>query len=1017
MDSLQKTPSSRSSQGLSKDPQKTAINSSPSSPKKDLQNSAISCLGKPQSGQALGGRNTKAQKTENHIWLRPEFYNRSGLALKFEDDYDKACELANHLSLTPDPIPHCPFPYKLNKTSQNFQNLSVLSSMPDALAKHFGIVLEKITPCKEMPINEVLVNLENLSKKYFEQSNQHEAEFQKIVTQALLDIEHFRDIYKDYITQSDSLKALYKELSKLEELQVNDQNDPDISKTYEDLKKTSEKQEVEKKRVKGNLRKSIQGIEQTQKEIIDAYLNGIKSKILGSYLQGRKTYIQMQSDLAQQLHCQAPLDYSPHELRALFQEYLNKLEVDTELTIDPVSIIKSFADFFTYPIVSKDDYPNDKETLVIIEKLEALTEYFKQLNNAELMDAYTSIYKHYLNRYFDLKHAGELDYLSGVDKDPSRLQMVLKDQFKVFWESIYNPRLIATDIPFYKADFQLALPTTLNNISCISNNEGYNIKINASTFKQKTQADLQKGNPLHLKQGTAATPIGYNIYLPQHPKGLYIRVYGGYGTLDILKQGAYNANFTKKIEAILLNNDFAVANLNLPDLLELNDHQRDMPKELYLKIQACIHEFYTTLTQNPESLHKSLVCLKNLPLFLGGGSFGASLILNHAKLYPHTFKGYIPSRGALDSAYQDFVRGYEDSPSEVNSIFPSLKTAEAIQEPALIFHNFNDANVNLQNSLNWVKAAHKKNKNVQLCILHNGSTRGPFSHRSSRYSGHADPIMQSSFETYAQQFLSFLSDPSAGETRGLSKDINKWRIHEYGIYGKKYNNYLSPYTNSWVGTIEDYFLSEAYRLYKNARPPLNLDGHSPSFRNPASLITDPQKKDAIWAEYYFPLYKASCIASVFPFRDIRGLQFIEGFYQKIPKIREALLEDILPMMSQYFNTHIQPSESDRTDLLKYLEVFLTNQITHNFEDHPNLAFPFLKTAFYLYPEFIEETVSPNILSDVEAQSPELKNRFLKLIQKSKRLGATVITKNILQLHKTKGLAHAIQRAPSSKQDI
>lgn len=652
--------------------------------------------------------------------------------------------------------------------------------------------------------------------------------------------------------------------------------------------------------------------------------------------------------------------------------------------------------------------PEPLETLSLLEDIERQGPLLETLPGIKPL--YTRIYQYYSNAYFDHKQAGNLPFLSGTDADSTRLQAVLKEQFKAFILNVYHPKHIVSDIPFYRADFNLVAPQVPPNTICIHNTEGY-FNITDEALSKELSSKPILGKALYLEGDSSASPIGYNIYLPENPKAILVRVYGGFGTGDICKAKAYEFNFIKNFEKVLLHQGIAVANLSLPDLLELNEHQSMMSKDLYLKIQSCIHTFYSTLHESPEKLDTKLLALKNLPIFLGGNSFGAALSLNHSKLYPNTFTGYVSSCGVLDPG--SHRRALD--PSQIDYHFPTLETASTVQEPVLVFQNFNDRNVRAQNALNWAKKAYQHNTAFQLCILHNGGTDGPPTHQASIYSGHAIPTSEKSFEAYTQHLAAFLLDPKK-QTTGITEDINRWRSHEYGSYFQKYNNYKDPETQEWKGKLDKHFLSEAYRIYKNSRPALNLEGHPAPEKNLANLITDPKYQEASWSECYFPLYKASYLADQFDFRMLSDLQNLDNIDTKIDTISESLFQTLLPAMSQYFTANISPSEEDKKACLGYLKQTLMRCISSpmqiNYQLTP-LIHSFLKTFFHLYPEDAENIVMPSKIQEAQAQSEPLKKKLLKQIHKSRLLGAKVIIKTVSHLYANKRLKKLVKGYRSS----
>lgn len=447
------------------------------------------------------------------------------------------------------------------------------------------------------------------------------------------------------------------------------------------------------------------------------------------------------------------------------------------------------------------------------------------------------------------------------------------DYYKLFNQQIYqyvvieknkeNAKLYNKEIDYYK-------------FKCICNNNKYNEDIILGpTYKSfldyiRDNPDYpynrEKGNDLYL-DNQHTTPIGYNIHLPSgHPKAVMVQVYGGHQKKDKEKK-VYTPYDINEFDYYLLNKGIVVVKLNLPDLLELDVYQGQMPEELFIKIQNCINIFYQKLTHKPEDLHKDLNQLKGLKTYLYGASFGGLVSIRHSELFPNNFDGYISHDGAIstkmmhkaevgdardedqianlkrvNSSLQKFldevVKNNElfEEKSMLSIMLSTLEIQKAnnrrielletqiastafndhldpadedeitkISKPICILQNQDDNNVHAKVAIDFYIKMKKANK-AELVKMFMTKTSNPATLNNPLNKGHFIPQTENEFITYCENILSFmLESPELTEVNQLEA----YRLN------KQTNKYYRK------ATLQNEFIAEAINKFEKSFLPYN----------------------------------------------------------------------------------------------------------------------------------------------------------------------------------------------------
>lgn len=339
----------------------------------------------------------------------------------------------------------------------------------------------------------------------------------------------------------------------------------------------------------------------------------------------------------------------------------------------------------------------------------------------------------------------------------------------------------------------------------VYNNEGY--------FDQEPKASALtkfiKGAALSFEKEGSSVPIGYNVFLPndnQLPSQVMVVIYGG-KRKSLQGENIFQPDtYPDKLERYLLNRGTAIITLNLPDLLKLETEQALMPEQLYNEIHACINHCFHTLS-HPEHLHPLLEILKDKPIFLFGKSFGGTMAIRHAQMYPNTFAGYISHDGDLHAKISSQSDRIKRAP-----LSPWLDASDAdaiakIQDPILLMQNRDDHNVNAKITLSFYKKLSEMQKTelARICITPSGS---PMRSKGLKLlKGHFYPEKFSQFKRYGKTVELFL-------TKGPSSldSISLWR-------GFSENHLAMRFYP--LASMQQRLMGDAMERYRQNKEPLN----------------------------------------------------------------------------------------------------------------------------------------------------------------------------------------------------
>lgn len=525
--------------------------------------------------------------------------------------------------------------------------------------------------------------------------------------------------------------------------------------------------------------------------------------------------------------------------------------------------------------------------------------------------------------------------------------------------------LSAETIPTYGWD---------RDFNVIFNQTGYDEGLNLPVGE-----NYKEGAPLSLNSDT---PIGYNIYFPKGEiKAILVQVYGGFEAKDIKKE-RYNPGDLTYLDSILLSNGIAVITLNLVDLLKLKVFQGKMPESLHDALHASINYFAEQIRQTPTSLASStdptqiplLASLKGKPIYLYGASFGGRTSIRQAELHSDSFDGYMSHDGALSNKMEVLSDLLQREPLQEYLNPNQDDEIKKITKPILILHNFDDNNVNIKQSIDFVKKAKKVLKDsVQIQVLFTG--RGsPSPGDASHNKGHFTPTNKKEFEQYVTTILKFMT-----ENGSKLSAVSDWQTHSYNIYANK--NYRSA-------TLKQQFISEAFRIFRSALKPKPRDELKDEDKfSPASIqFGSPEEQDKAWEEYYKPLYIAMSYVTELqsdPDKyniEIRRLKQNDELSDKV--IDRALTKQ-LPLFFDYLNDDriLVPSSVD-------VSTFLTPQLREAYRkvllesNDMKLSLLLLSNLYVANPE-LSSKLNRQLSEDEQKALNEAKRSFLKVLKNEK----------------------------------
>ncbi|MCE3044218.1 S9 family peptidase [Legionella sp. 16cNR16C] len=502
----------------------------------------------------------------------------------------------------------------------------------------------------------------------------------------------------------------------------------------------------------------------------------------------------------------------------------------------------------------------------------------------------------------------------------------------------------------------------------IYNNDGYDLNNELKNLSLYPDISCRKGSALKFND----TPIGYNIRFPHgndETKKILVVIYGGHQTNNkqefaYTPMGSKLSPSNKALNKALLEKNVVTIMLNLPDLLELEVFQGQMPEELFRKIQACVNYFYTVIKDKPESIDTRLSALRDKPLFLTGASFGGLMTMRHAELYPKTFDGYISRSGILSGQKEDEVdflsRGELSAylnPAEDNEI-------EKITEPVLLLHNMDDNNVVVSVTLDFYKKFRQKNT-AELATLVTTPIGSAAVLNSHINKGHAMPSNPKHFERLVHSMTKFM-EQGASQVPGLS------RLREY-LGKKKANTFVK---NS---TITRKFLGEALELNKRCKH---------------RFIDVPKYWELDYKQLYARLYYSASLSRYKSLLQTEMLRLQD-------KMTDEHISKLLALQSEIFFEYINEisSENLMPDSLSDREEFAKNPaVIEAFKEiFSQLDQAKASTVFYIL--FNLYKANPDLLTPVIQQLDKdpifcddlekAKEKFIHTLEKKKSLTFTI----------------------------
>lgn len=501
------------------------------------------------------------------------------------------------------------------------------------------------------------------------------------------------------------------------------------------------------------------------------------------------------------------------------------------------------------------------------------------------------------------------------------------------------------------------------------------------------------GEPLTGEIGKA--PIGYNILIPDGPiKGIVVVVYGGVQE-EMRKEKAFRPAQSEFLN-VFNNAGFACITLNLPDLLNLKVHQLEMPYKLFNLIQACIHDFWEVITNNPAQLSsqpevkEKLERLKGVPAWLFGKSFGGLMAVRHAEKYPNTFKGYIASDAVLSTsmlalselhASEDKAYSLEEAKKLGKPHLSPDLYIKTLKDPLLLLHNMDDNNVNSKVTFYFYDKARNANKDVSLYITREGSPIPKMGDIIATWDkGHSIPVGKA-FDDYMRAILMFMR-PQEEKEDGLSKIISDWRFHRFNPQAN---------INYRMANFDDRCLGELFETYRKTKGKFT---------------------DEAWDSTYEPIVKALYHAD-FLYALPKDSEVHEEEYQRLANLgddpwKNAVsrhLRHFLRFMEEYLDVPLLDVSETGEDIKDTLVAGLINAFKKKFNEalrDPNmLGASFYLNQFYLAnPDQVDTTLyTQKQKGELEEALPRIKEEFNKMIKEYRQKTGRVLRESFIKAAK------------------
>ena len=263
-----------------------------------------------------------------------------------------------------------------------------------------------------------------------------------------------------------------------------------------------------------------------------------------------------------------------------------------------------------------------------------------------------------------------------------------------------------------------------------------------------TEKNIKAGNPLWLKN----QPVGYNIYLPNSNKieGIIVKVYGGGGTSAPEKFIYEPTSNLYGIYSILSERDYAIIELNLPDLLINKLPQWQMEASTLDIIQESIQLFLQKIISEPQQLHEELGLLKNVPAFLMGGSFGGTMVLEQACRYPNSgWAGFISHCGGL------IYQGSHFETPNLKGSFEPIEKLEHLNDRFFVGQRMRDNRVIPSRAFAFLKHAKNSGKSHFIESYFSFSL-SDIEKEDPTLSGHGFPKDNGDLQLYADAIVHFM---------------------------------------------------------------------------------------------------------------------------------------------------------------------------------------------------------------------------------------------------------------------
>lgn len=442
----------------------------------------------------------------------------------------------------------------------------------------------------------------------------------------------------------------------------------------------------------------------------------------------------------------------------------------------------------------------------------------------------------FIKNNLGLMPSGVLEITS--DKDNEIIRMLAKKNPTLIKEVV-----ITRDIPLspYRKkkneDFNKINDKKLEDLGMIIyNNDGYESLPNYIPPKTTDVAisDIKKGkelftsfkivSPKHplLEQDEdiieGFDPVGYFMLLPkkiEKTRAIIVSAYGGLTKKESpLNIADFRYSLPDYILKYLLAHNIGIMFLNTADYIENTEFQSKMSEKIFKKVLSNIKATYDVLskTEKRNELHILLNKIqKHLPLYLYGASFGGTVALRFAQTYPHTFNGYISHDGGL--AHR----------SHKNYINPSLHVKE-LQENVLLFQNYTDNIVFVNETIDFIKVLQKSNKASQVLV--HFFPQANLNNPKKSYIGHFFSSKPWYLKEYAETLVDFIEKTKNGKVK-FSESIQKMRNFFYQNSFQEHEYIKKIKQKSIEQSLKDLkeynemfsfqrFISIGFKLYKNA---------------------------------------------------------------------------------------------------------------------------------------------------------------------------------------------------------